>query len=375
MEFLAAAALGLAIAVAAFLILQRNADRADRELSALISGVKGEERLRTLEAEMRASLGRVTETVAAVDQARGASITRLETVIEQSQQTVTSLQATTSRLADTLSNSQARGQWGERMAEDILRAAGFIEDVNYRRNRQFDAGTGRPDYSFLLPEGRILNMDVKFPIASYVRYLDASSEEDASAAEKQFLADVRGTVASVAGRDYIDPSRGTLDFMLVFIPNENIYAFIHERDPRLADDALQKGVVLCSPLTLFALLSVIRQAADAFALAHAADEVLTSLGAFNREWQKYSEAVATVGRRIESLQRAFDDLSGPRTRVLERQLQTVEQVRLAHRIELPESEDDGQRDPQTHDPEIEALQDSSSDDRPDGGGTLGGAPS
>ena len=36
-------------------------------------------------------------------------------------------------------STKARGQWGERMAEDVLRLAGFVEGVNYRK-RQALAG-------------------------------------------------------------------------------------------------------------------------------------------------------------------------------------------------------------------------------------------
>ncbi|HPM60818.1 MAG TPA: DNA recombination protein RmuC, partial [bacterium] len=45
-------------------------------------------------------------------------------------QTAALLQAT-STLREALVNSKTRGQWGERMAEDVLRMAGFIENVNY----------------------------------------------------------------------------------------------------------------------------------------------------------------------------------------------------------------------------------------------------
>ena len=47
----------------------------------------------------------------------------------------------------------ARGQWGERMAEDVLRLAGFVENVNYVKQTQVEGGTGRPDFTFPLPEG------------------------------------------------------------------------------------------------------------------------------------------------------------------------------------------------------------------------------
>ena len=49
------------------------------------------------------------------------------------EQAVSVLSKRTENLNDVLSSSQARGQWGERLAEDMLRKAGFIEGVNYEK--------------------------------------------------------------------------------------------------------------------------------------------------------------------------------------------------------------------------------------------------
>ncbi|MFZ9158296.1 MAG: DNA recombination protein RmuC, partial [Ilumatobacteraceae bacterium] len=49
------------------------------------------------------------------------------------EQAVAALSKRTENLKEVLSSSQARGQWGERLAEDMLRAAGFIEGVNYEK--------------------------------------------------------------------------------------------------------------------------------------------------------------------------------------------------------------------------------------------------
>ena len=62
------------------------------------------------------------------------------------------------------------------MAEDVLRLAGFIENVNYRKQRAVDGGSGRPDFTFELPKGHVLYMDVKFPLAAYLRFLEATSD-------------------------------------------------------------------------------------------------------------------------------------------------------------------------------------------------------
>ncbi|MEZ5167097.1 MAG: DNA recombination protein RmuC [Acidimicrobiales bacterium] len=79
---------------------------------------------------------------------------------------------TTQHLREALASPQARGQWGERMAEDVLRAAGMREGVNYRKQRMLGEGT-KPDFTFLLPDDRRLHMDVKFPVTNYLRHLEA----------------------------------------------------------------------------------------------------------------------------------------------------------------------------------------------------------
>ena len=74
---------------------------------------------------------------------------------------VSDLLKSTGDLNNVLSSSQARGQWGERMAEDLLKAAGLIEGINYEKQDTISGG-GRPDYTFLMPPDRVLYMDVKF---------------------------------------------------------------------------------------------------------------------------------------------------------------------------------------------------------------------
>ncbi len=49
-----------------------------------------------------------------------------------------SLTSTAGSLWEALVNSRVRGQWGERMAEDVLRLIGFVEGVNYQKQRTIE---------------------------------------------------------------------------------------------------------------------------------------------------------------------------------------------------------------------------------------------
>ena len=118
-----------------------------------------------------------------------------------------------------------------------------------------------------------------------------------------------------------------MGYLLLFIPNESVYGFIHENDAGLLDDALGQKVVLCSPTTLFAVLAVVRQAMDTFAVEQATEEILECLAGFGLQWQKFSGQIDKVERHIATLTNSFGELSGTRRRQLERQLDRIEDVR------------------------------------------------
>ena len=236
------------------------------------------------------------------------------------------LTTTAGALREVLASPKARGQWGERMADDVLRLAGLVEGVSYVKQRATAHGTV-PDVTFLLPGERCLHLDVKFPVANYVRCLEATTDGEHAGFRDAFLKDVRARVRELDGRGYVDPAAGTLDYVLLFLPNESIYAYVHEHDPGLLDEALRRKVVLCSPLTLYAVLAVVRQAADAAALERTSGEVLAVLGTFVQEWDRFCESMDKVGRAVDAMERAYGELAGTRRRALERPLARVEELR------------------------------------------------
>lgn len=251
--------------------------------------------------------------------------TELKSSIDTSQKTTEVLSENTARLREILSSSQQRGQWGERMVEDILQFVGLMENINYTKQSQVESGQ-RPDFTFILPREKKLNMDVKFPLVHYENYLSADSEEAQAMEKSAFLRDVKNHIKSVCGRAYIDPADGTLEYVILFIPNESIYGFINREDTALVDYALQNRVLLCSPLTLYAVLSLIHQAARNFTMNERASEVMALVNQFRNQWKKYVEQMDKLGRRIESLSGDFHDLVTTRTRALEKPLDKIENM-------------------------------------------------
>jgi DNA recombination protein RmuC len=275
--------------------------------------------------EVRGELAHLAELVAGLQRERAEQQGRVETRLAEVAAVGARLVDTTQSLREALANPRARGQWGERMADDVLRAAGLVEGISYRKQSATAAGTV-PDFTFMLPGGRVLHMDVKFPVDNYLRYLEATTDDDRDRYRVAFVRDVRARVRELSGRVYIDPD-DTLDEVLLFIPNESVYAFVHTHDRELIELSLRQKVVLCSPCTLFSVLAVIRQAVEQTQLQRTSDEILHCLAAFEQQWGKFTDAMEKVGRGLDTVRRGWDDLAGTRRRQLERQLDRVGELR------------------------------------------------
>ena len=252
----------------------------------------------------------------------------LKSQMEESRKSVGELSDTTSQLRQILSSSQARGQWGERMVKDILDFIGLVEGINYSKQSQVSEGTERPDFTFFLPDDKSLNMDVKFPLAHYEKYLAADNELEKEAEKKAFLADVRNRVKEVSKRGYIDPKGSTVDYVLLFIPNESIYAFLNQEDIGLIDFSLEKKIMLCSPMTLYAVLSLIRQAVSNFAMEQKAGEVQAQVGVFAKQWIKFIEKLDALGKTLGTVSTHYDELRGTRLRALEKPMDKIKDMQL-----------------------------------------------
>ena len=299
-------------------------------------------------AEMRGEMSKVSDLVRELEKDRenkfGQLTERLKAVGDQT----TLLASTTGQLREALASTRVRGQWGERMAEDVLRLIGFVEGINYLKQTTIRVGGeagcetsgSRPDFTFLLPQDLKLNMDVKFPLDNYMKCVDAESAEDEARFRQAFIKDVRDRLKEVVTRDYINPEQRTLDYVLVFIPNEQIYQYIHEHDASLIDTAMNNKVVLCSPVSLFAILLVIRQAVDNFSLEQSSNEIISQIGAFNQQWERFIGQLELVGRRLDSFQNAFKSLVETRRRAMERPLRRIDRIRLERGLGIPEEDDD-----------------------------------
>jgi DNA recombination protein RmuC len=280
------------------------------------------------------NLGRVTREL---EKDREAKFGELVSQLKSTGEVTASLMQTTNSLREALASSKTRGQWGERMADDVLRMAGFVENINYRKQKALDSDRSRPDFTFMLPNDLVLNMDVKFPLDNYQRYVETESPTDRQTYRNNFIRDVKARIKEVTSRGYINPEEKTVDYVLLFIPNEQIYGFIQEQDSSVLDEALKSKVIVCSPLTLFAILAVIRQAVDNFALQQTSDEILSLFGGFKKQWEQFVRKMEQMGKKIADAQKEYERLTTTRRRALEKPLNRIEELRSVRGLPVIEN--------------------------------------
>jgi len=249
------------------------------------------------------------------------------------------LQTSTEGLRNLLANNRLRGEWGEQVAEDLLLAAGFVEKVNYLK--QTTTMEGRPDFTILLPDGYKLNVDAKFPFDDLISYQEAKTPAEKKRALASFNTSIRNKIKGITSKDYIDPENQTLDFVMMFIPNEMIFSFVYEMLPDINQYASERKVVLAGPFGFTAVLRMVMQAHKNFHHEKSLMQILGLISKFQEEYEKFGESMERLGRQLDTAQKTFMEVEGTRSRQLTR---VVEQISTRSHSSLDETKKPKQLD-------------------------------
>jgi len=251
------------------------------------------------------------------------SFSALSKQLEEYKKVTDQLSVSTEKLKSVLSNNPMRGQFGEQVAEDLLKMAGFVNGVDY--SKQVGGEKSRPDFTIFFPDGAKINVDVKFPYANLQKMSETENDSEKKKYLDLFKTDVKNKIKEVSSRDYIDPSQRTLDFVVLFIPNEMIFSFIYEKMNETILDAMSKKVVLAGPFSFTAILRMVKQAYDNFRFQANLGEIINHIRVFESEFGKYSLEFEKIGEKIRQLQDQYQRVESTRTNVL---MRTVDKIKL-----------------------------------------------
>lgn len=273
------------------------------------------------------------------------SFSSLKTSLEDYKKITEQLSVSTENLKKVLSNNQLRGQFGEQVADDLLKMAGFVPGENY--TRQEGTGGVRPDFTIYLPDRTKINVDAKFPYSALQKMTETDDTDMKNKHMKQFETDVKEKIKQVTSRDYINPEEKTVDFVILFIPNEMIFSFIYDKMPHVWQDAMQKKVVFAGPFSFTAILRMIKQAYENFRVQENIFKIVGHVQAMELEFDKFSDEFDKVGTRIDQLSKQYNTVSTTRVNQIKRKMDLVklegginnENPNLSEVVSLPSNND------------------------------------
>ncbi len=195
--------------------------------------------------------------------------------------------------------SKVQGDWGEVILTRMLEAAGFRRGEEYEPQMDVRLPNGthlRPDMVILLPEGRRLVIDSKVSLTAYARAVDAG--EDADALLREHVQSVRRHVEELAGKAYARVVEGSLDVVLMFIPNEACYMAAMQQDARLTEEALRRGILIVSPTTLLMALQVARHLWARERQSRNVQQIMEQAARLYDKFALFTETYARMGRSL-----------------------------------------------------------------------------
>ena len=200
-----------------------------------------------------------------------------------------------------MGNKQARGTFGERQLEDLVRD--IMPPETYAFQTVLETGV-RPDCIIRLPypPGDMI-IDSKFPLESYNRMINDAND---GFARKQFELDVRKHIDAI-GEKYIITGQ-TAESAMMFIASESIFETLHREFPNTIEYAARKKVFIVSPSTLWATLNTIRAILSDIKIKRVAAKIKKELDLLLTDLGRLSDRAGNVARHFGQIENDIEQL-------------------------------------------------------------------
>ena len=231
--------------------------------------------------------------------------------IDAAQKNIEELSKDVVSLRSVLEGNQSRGQYGEYQLSMVLHnvfgdTTGCYQE-QYTMKKVKDGDDVRADAVVFMPEpNKMICIDSKFPFQDYQRIFETDVPEEKERLTREFGNAVKKHITVIKDKYIVEGK--TAPEALMFIPNDGVFAFIHQNLEDVIEYARTKKVILTSPSTLPAILVTINMVRIEVERSKNADEINKHLQRlakdfemFGREWDKFSNALEQTGKRREEL--------------------------------------------------------------------------
>jgi len=267
---------------------------ANQSFSGLRSGAVSE--IKTLVEPLATTLNTYQTNLQTIETARQQAYGEFTATLRSVGQTQELLKQETSNLVTALRRPNVRGRWGELTLRRVAELTGMSQHCDFEEHATIDTENGqlRPDMIIHLPKDVVVPVDAKVPLDAYLDAVAATSDGDRKRLLQRHAAAVRERMKTLSSKEYENQFKNTPGVTVLFLPSDAFLSSALEHDSSLLEDAMQRKVVIATPVSLFCLLKAVAYGWQQEAIA------------------KNAEAISDLGKelydRIQSVWGHLDDL-------------------------------------------------------------------
>lgn len=217
-------------------------------------------------------------------------------------------------------NSKVQGDWGQMILENILEKSGLVLNREYFVQEYLKDGDGgylknetgmrmQPDVIISYPDNRNVIIDSKVSLSAYTRYASCNGSEEQKTHIKEHLRSMRRHVDDLSKKSYQDYTE-SLDFVMMFVPNEPAYLLALQHDPDIWHYAYDKKILLISPTNLITALKLIVDLWKREYQNQNAQQIAERGAALYDKLVNFVESFTTIGEQLNRAQTTYDTAFG-----------------------------------------------------------------
>lgn len=237
--------------------------------------------------------------------------------------TTTNLGAEAEKLSRALqAGPKIQGDFGEMKLNDLLDKFGFTKGVEYDVQYTMRDSKGnvirnddtndmmRPDVVLHYPDHKDVIIDSKASLTAFINYVNAGTDDERKAYLEEHVKSVRRHVDELSAKNYGKYSMDggtTLDFVIMFVPQEAAMQLAVSADASLWNYAFERNVIITGEQNLFSLLRLLQIAWTQQRQAENQEKVFDMASTLVDRVQLFVERFDRLDSDIDGVRKSFDD--------------------------------------------------------------------